>query len=195
MLIRIGEAPAIGWSRNMLYSGFNILHRSVIRRQIGFAARITRTLSRLLFAPIRRPNLNRYYAHDRSSWPRWKTVALLVLLALAIGWIGYFYAYGDSRWMSKLVILLIGASLLCFSIAEQSWPVASIDANRVAKHNFCWFSQRIMLDQIESVTGGGAVLTVTTSSGSTATLNLLQLSEADRDDLRRRMLERSKPPA
>ena len=52
-----------------------------------------------------------------------------------------------------------------------------------------------MLDQIESVTGGGAVLTVTTSSGSTATLNLLQLSEADRDDLRRRMLERSKPPA
>ena len=44
VLIRSGEAPAIGWSRNMFYSGFNILHRSVIRRQIGFAARITRTL-------------------------------------------------------------------------------------------------------------------------------------------------------
>ena len=28
----------------MLYSGFNILYRSVIRRQTGFAARITRTL-------------------------------------------------------------------------------------------------------------------------------------------------------
>ena len=46
MLIRSGEAPAIGWSRIMLYSGFNTLHRSVIRRQTGFAARITRTLSR-----------------------------------------------------------------------------------------------------------------------------------------------------
>ena len=45
VLIRSGEAPAIGWSRNMLYSGFNTLHRSVIRRQTGFAARITRTLS------------------------------------------------------------------------------------------------------------------------------------------------------
>ena len=48
VLIRSGEAPAIGWSRNMLYSGFNILHRSVVRRQTGFAARITRTLSGLL---------------------------------------------------------------------------------------------------------------------------------------------------
>ena len=28
MLIRSGEAPAIGWSRNMLYSGFITLHRS-----------------------------------------------------------------------------------------------------------------------------------------------------------------------
>jgi len=44
MLIRIGEALAIGWSRNMLYSGFNTLHRSVVRRQTGFAARTTRTL-------------------------------------------------------------------------------------------------------------------------------------------------------
>ena len=47
VLIRSGEAPAIGWSRNTLYSGFNILPRSVVRRQTGFAARITRTLSRL----------------------------------------------------------------------------------------------------------------------------------------------------
>ena len=31
----------------MLYSGLNILHRSVVRRQTGVAARITRTLSRL----------------------------------------------------------------------------------------------------------------------------------------------------
>ena len=46
MLTRSGEAPAIGWSRNMLYSGFDILPRSVFRRQTGFAARITRTLSR-----------------------------------------------------------------------------------------------------------------------------------------------------
>ena len=45
MLIRSGEAPGIGWSRNMLYSGFNALPRSVIRRQTKFAARITRTLS------------------------------------------------------------------------------------------------------------------------------------------------------
>ena len=44
VLIRSGEALGIGWSRNMLYSGFNILHRSVVRRQTGFAARITRTL-------------------------------------------------------------------------------------------------------------------------------------------------------
>ena len=29
MLIRSGEAPEIGWSRNMLYSGFNIFPRSV----------------------------------------------------------------------------------------------------------------------------------------------------------------------
>ena len=29
VLIRSGEAPAIGWSRIMLYSGFNALHRSV----------------------------------------------------------------------------------------------------------------------------------------------------------------------
>ena len=49
MLIRSGEAPGVGWSRNMLYSGFNTLHRSVVRRQTGFAARITRTLSRLVF--------------------------------------------------------------------------------------------------------------------------------------------------
>ena len=46
VLIRSGEAPAIGWSRNMLYLRFNTLHRSVIRRQTGFAARITRTLCR-----------------------------------------------------------------------------------------------------------------------------------------------------
>ena len=44
VLIRSGEALGIGWSRNMLYSGFNTLHRSVVRRQTGFAARITRTL-------------------------------------------------------------------------------------------------------------------------------------------------------
>ena len=44
VLIRSGEAPAVGWSRNMLYSGFYTLPRSVIRRQTGFAARITRTL-------------------------------------------------------------------------------------------------------------------------------------------------------
>ena len=44
-MIRSGEAPAIGWSRNMLYSGFETLHRSVIRRQTPFAARISRTLS------------------------------------------------------------------------------------------------------------------------------------------------------
>ena len=54
MLIRSGEAPAIGWSRSMLYAGFNILHRSVIRRQTRFAARITRTLSGLLdLIPLR----------------------------------------------------------------------------------------------------------------------------------------------
>ena len=29
VLIRSGEAPAIGWSRNMLHSGFNISPRSV----------------------------------------------------------------------------------------------------------------------------------------------------------------------
>ena len=97
--------------------------------------------------------------------------------------------------MSKLVILLIGASLLCFSIAEQSWPVASIDANRVAKHNFCWFSQRIMLDQVLSVTGDGAILTVATNFGTTVTLNLLRLSDADRDDLKRRLQDHPKPPA
>ena len=45
MLIRSGEALGVGWSRNMLYSGFNILHRSVVRWQTGLAARITRTLS------------------------------------------------------------------------------------------------------------------------------------------------------
>ena len=52
VLIRSGEAPAIGWSRNMLYSGLNILHRSVVRRQTGFAARITRTLSTSRFLYI-----------------------------------------------------------------------------------------------------------------------------------------------
>ena len=46
-LIRSGEAPAVGWSRQMLYSGFITLPRSVVRWQTGFAARITRTLSRL----------------------------------------------------------------------------------------------------------------------------------------------------
>ena len=46
VLIRSGEALGVGWSRNMLYSGFNTLHRSVFRRQTGFAARITRTLFR-----------------------------------------------------------------------------------------------------------------------------------------------------
>ena len=47
VLIRSGEAHGVGWSRIMLYSGFNILPRSVVRRQTGFAARITRTLSDL----------------------------------------------------------------------------------------------------------------------------------------------------
>ena len=47
VLIRIGEALGIGWSRYMLYSGFDILPRSVFGRQTGFAARITRTLSTL----------------------------------------------------------------------------------------------------------------------------------------------------
>ena len=45
MLIRSGEAPGVGWSRIVLYSGFITLPRSVVRRQTGFAARITRTLS------------------------------------------------------------------------------------------------------------------------------------------------------
>ena len=45
MLILSGEARLFGWSRSMLYLGFNVLPRSVIRRQTGFAARITRTLS------------------------------------------------------------------------------------------------------------------------------------------------------
>ena len=45
VLIRSGEALGVGWSRNMLYSGFSILPRSVVRRQTGFAARITRALS------------------------------------------------------------------------------------------------------------------------------------------------------
>ena len=44
VLIRSGEARLVGWSRIMLYLGFNTLHRSVVRRQTGFAARITRTL-------------------------------------------------------------------------------------------------------------------------------------------------------
>ena len=56
VLIRSGEAPGIGWSRNMLYSGFNILHRSVIRRQTGFAARITRTLCRSNSFPRPKPS-------------------------------------------------------------------------------------------------------------------------------------------
>ena len=47
VLIRSGEARLVGWSRNMLCSGFITLHHSVIRRQIGFAARTTRTLSSL----------------------------------------------------------------------------------------------------------------------------------------------------
>ena len=46
-MIRSGEAPAIGWSRSMLYSGFNTLPRSVVRRQIGFAARISIYVIRL----------------------------------------------------------------------------------------------------------------------------------------------------
>ena len=46
MLIRSGEALGVGWSRNMLYSGFKFLPRSVVHRQTGFAARITRTLCR-----------------------------------------------------------------------------------------------------------------------------------------------------
>jgi len=54
VLIRSGEALAIDWSRNMLHSGFNTLHRSVIRRQTLFAARITWTLFRSnLFWTIR----------------------------------------------------------------------------------------------------------------------------------------------
>ena len=48
VLIRSGEALGIGWSRDMLYSGFSNLHRSVVRWQTGFAARITRTLSILI---------------------------------------------------------------------------------------------------------------------------------------------------
>ena len=139
--------------------------------------------------------MNRYYAHDRLTWSWWQTVALFVLLALAIGWVVYLYAYGDPRWMSKLMVLLIATSLLCFSIAEQSWPVASIDAKRVTKHNFCWLSQRLMLDQVLSVTGDGAILTVATNFGTTVTLNLLRLSDADRDDLKRRLQEHSNPPA
>ena len=64
MLIRSGEALGIGWSRNILYSGLNTLPRSVLRRQTGFAARITRTLSRStslhsLFPNISRLNANR----------------------------------------------------------------------------------------------------------------------------------------
>ena len=45
-LIPSGEALGIGWSRNMLYSGFTTLPRSVVRRQIGFTVRIIRTLCR-----------------------------------------------------------------------------------------------------------------------------------------------------
>ena len=44
-MIRSGEAPGVGWSRSMLYSGFISLPRSIVRRQTGFAARISTTLS------------------------------------------------------------------------------------------------------------------------------------------------------
>ena len=62
VLIRSGEAPEIGWSRNMLYSGFITLHRSVIRRQTEFAARITRTLSGLLKLRVLRVHRNAVFA-------------------------------------------------------------------------------------------------------------------------------------
>ena len=44
-MIRSGEAPGVGWSRSMLYSGLITLPRSIVRRQTGFAARISTTLS------------------------------------------------------------------------------------------------------------------------------------------------------
>ena len=43
----------------MLYSGFNTLPRSVVRRQTGFAAGITRTLSRLI-SPYRCNEMKRF---------------------------------------------------------------------------------------------------------------------------------------
>ena len=70
MLIRSGEARLVGWSRSTLYSGFNILPHSVIRRQTGFAARITRTLYRF----------RRKHRHDR-----WRSRHVRHALASVLG--------------------------------------------------------------------------------------------------------------
>ena len=51
----------------MLYSGFIILPRSVIRRQTGFAARITRTLCRLE-APLNSQPFLTQYDLNREIW-------------------------------------------------------------------------------------------------------------------------------
>ena len=127
MLIRSGEALAIGWSRNMLYSGFNILPRSVVRRQTGFAARITRTLSRSTMK--RHSTQNPYQSPSVRNEPQRKrrahsllTYHLLALLALTfivalVSLSRVFASPIPTMYISEFAIGIVG----WFLLARLTW--------------------------------------------------------------------------
>ena len=127
MLIRSGEALAIGWSRNMLYSGFNILPRSVVRRQTGFAARITRTLSRSTMK--RHSTQNPYQSPSVRNEPQRKrrahsllTYHLLALLALTfivalVSLSRVFASPIPTMYISEFTIGIVG----WFLLARLTW--------------------------------------------------------------------------
>ena len=125
--MRSGEAPVIGWSRNMLYSGFNILPRSVVRRQTGFAARITRTLSRSTMK--RHSTQNPYQSPSVRNEPQRKrrahsllTYHLLALLALTfivalVSLSRVFASPIPTMYISEFAIGIVG----WFLLARLTW--------------------------------------------------------------------------
>ena len=71
MLIRSGEAPGIDWSRNMLYSGFNILPRSVFWSAYLNGRSDNTDVIRFLAMIFGNPNTFAIEVYHEPSGPRW----------------------------------------------------------------------------------------------------------------------------
>lgn len=134
--------------------------------------------------------MNRYYASEKPERPWLKVAGFLALFATAIGVLAYMSSVGYARWLDKLVVLLIITALVGFSFIEQLWPVISINAHQIVIHRLFLTPQTLGFAQIERLEGTGAVLMLRTKSRTVIPLNLLRLSEADRELAKNQIVKR-----